>query len=273
MSKQPSTPPEISSSSFSVPSSSTLPNLNNSFSPNVQPYLPIKLKDATNYLLWESQFLPLLKGYSLLNHVTDPTSCPSKSLPDKDGASSTENPEYLLWFCKDQLLLSWIISSLTESPHAQIVGVDSAYAAWTTLKRLYCNQSGVNVMQLKQQLQVQKKGSLSMTDYLLKIKGITDQLASVGKVLDEDDVILHVLRGLGPEYGAFVTSITTRSTPISFTYLRGMLLSQEICLNEEQTILQNINVSANLTTSSTRPFNNRGRGRGRGRSNSRGGRG
>ncbi|KAF6158543.1 hypothetical protein GIB67_040057 [Kingdonia uniflora] len=122
-------------------------------------------------------------------------------------------------------------------------------------------------MQLKQQLQQQRKESLSISEYLLKIKGIVDQLASIGKVVDEKDLILHVLRGLGLEYTAFITSITTRSTAISLTDLHGMFLSHEIRLNDDQSLVPEITASANFSstnnTSSNR-FSNNTRGRCRG---------
>ncbi|KAF6147395.1 hypothetical protein GIB67_041215 [Kingdonia uniflora] len=160
-------------------------------SPNVHPFLPIKLSE-TNYLLWKSQFIPLLKGYNLYDYVTDASSYPTQFLSDKDGVPGTQNPAYTSWYRKDQLLLSWILSSLTELVHAHVVGLASAYEVWTNLERTYCNQSGIRVIQLKQKLQQQRKESLSISEYLLKIKGIIDQPASIGKVVDEDLILLFL---------------------------------------------------------------------------------
>ncbi|KAF3786012.1 hypothetical protein EJ110_NYTH26511 [Nymphaea thermarum] len=46
-----------------------------------------------------------------------------------------------LSFSSDQLLLSWIISSLSEVVHSQVVGFDTSYKAWTTIKRIYANSN------------------------------------------------------------------------------------------------------------------------------------
>ena len=109
-----------------------------------------------------------------------------------------------------------------------------------------------------------------MSEYLLKIKGIVDQLASFGKPVEDDDIVIQVLRGLGPEYKYFTTSITTHSTPVTFSELRGMLINQEI-LDVETIPAHDISISTNLSTANNssnnspkRPtYNSRGRGHNR----------
>lgn len=43
--------------------------------------------------------------------------------------------------------------------------------------------------------------------------------------MSNEDLILAALGGLGPKYGPFVTSVTTRADPLSFDDFCGMLLS------------------------------------------------
>ena len=52
------------------------------------------------------------------------------------------------------------------------------------------------------------KGGSIMIEYLLKIKSITDALASAWHVISVEDQILHVLVGLGSEYDSFIASIS-----------------------------------------------------------------
>lgn len=66
-----------------------------------------------------------------------------------------------------------------------------------------------------------KKGGANMVEYLLKMKGIIDALASTGHIVSEDDQILHVLIGLSPEYDALVVSITQE---VSRSSLKMLLL-------------------------------------------------
>ncbi|KAF6138679.1 hypothetical protein GIB67_009873 [Kingdonia uniflora] len=173
-------------------SSSSSLEFSNFSSPNMHPFLPIKLSEIY-YLLWKLQFIPLLKGFNIW----------------------TMSPMYL-----------YLV-------YAHVVGLTCTSEVWANLECTYYNQSGIRVMQLKQQLQHQLKESLLVFEYLLKIIDIINRLPSIRKVVDEDDLILHVFKGLGPENTVFIMSITTRSTAISFTDLHGMFLSHEIWLNDD----------------------------------------
>ena len=93
--------------------------------PSVHNQLTLKLT-ASNYLLWKTQFLPILHGYQLFNHV-DGTKPPSKEV------AGAPNPEYQTWYLQDQLVLSWILGLLSESVLSQVVGTTSAYDAWSRL--------------------------------------------------------------------------------------------------------------------------------------------
>ena len=53
-----------------------------------------------------------------------------------------------------------------------------------------------------------KKDYMKVSDYFIKIKNITDNMAAAGSALSDDDLILHILSGLGPEYNSVATYIT-----------------------------------------------------------------
>jgi hypothetical protein len=65
---------------------------------------------------------------------------------------------------------------------------------------------------------------LSITDYFQKFTSLVDTLAAVEQPLNDFDLISFLLAGLGSEYDAFVTSVTTRIDPISLEELYGHLL-------------------------------------------------
>ncbi|GAV81757.1 UBN2_3 domain-containing protein, partial [Cephalotus follicularis] len=189
---------------------------------NIHHFLSIKL-NASNYLIWRSQFLALLRGYDLLSYV-DGTAKPPPTQFD-DGSS---NPAYILWHKQDQLLLSWLLSSLTESVHAQVVGLQSSHAVWQYLSSAFSSQSQARILQLRLSLHSLKKGADSMASYLLKAKSISDELSLASKPVSDDDMVLYILGGLSSEYASLVTSITTRVAPISVADLHGFLLNEEI---------------------------------------------
>lgn len=81
------------------------------------------------------------------------------------------------------------------------------------LERKFSSLSRSNILQLKSKLQNMKKGTLSMTEYLRQMKKILDTLVSVSASLEEEDIVLHILNGLPPDYNPFKTTIRAISQP------------------------------------------------------------
>ena len=82
-------------------------------------------------------------------------------------------------------------------------------------------------MQLKDDMNTVKKMEMSVNDYTLKIKAICESLASIGVMVDDDDKVEVCLRGLGPAYKQFKTSIHTWEYIPSFADLFPMLVLEE----------------------------------------------
>ncbi|GAV73677.1 UBN2 domain-containing protein [Cephalotus follicularis] len=175
----------------------------------------------------------------------------------------------MAWHKQDQLLLSWLLSSLTESVHAQVVGLDTLLAVWQYLTSAFASQSQARITQLCLSLHSLKKGADPMATYLLKAKSISDKLALACRPISDEDMILYILGGLSSEYSAFVISVTTRNTPLSVADLHGLLLNKEIhCQNSMSDL---INATANMAPNSRTSDNrNQQRGRSRGYGGSRG---
>ena len=64
-------------------------------------------------------------------------------------------------------------------------------------------------LQLKNELNKVKKENLSINNYILKIKGICESLASIGVTVEDDDKIEVCLHGFTHAYEQFKTSIQT----------------------------------------------------------------
>uniref|UniRef100_A0A5K0V5S1 Retrotransposon Copia-like N-terminal domain-containing protein n=1 Tax=Nymphaea colorata TaxID=210225 RepID=A0A5K0V5S1_9MAGN len=240
----------------------------------IQQYLNIKLT-ADNFLLWESQFLPLLY-YDLLGFIESSKPCPNQYITSGDEKSQSINLEYELWMKQDQLLLSCIISSMSKTVLAQVVELKTTYEVWIALKRSYAAHSRSRIMQLKEQLQGLWKRNLTMDDYFYKAKMLAHQLAVASKPVEGEYLIMHILRGLLQEYSTFKTSLITRVDPISLSDLHSLLLTQETQFKEQD--LEHETFAP--TTHYAQPYSvvrenfdrrqpsmlQRGRGRGRGRS-------
>lgn len=68
------------------------------------------------------------------------------------------------------------------------------------------------------------------------MKIIVDELAIIDHLILEDDLILYILNGLGPEYCAITAPILTRDTSLSFDEdLHNLLVGHESYLHQMET--------------------------------------
>ncbi|KAL5753555.1 hypothetical protein ACOSP7_021775 [Xanthoceras sorbifolium] len=163
--------------------------------------LPLKL-DYDNYVIWKSQVLPAIRAYDLEEFILGESRSPQKFIETVNEETGdcvrSVNSEFLQWKKTDQLLVCWLRSTL--SPF--VIG----------------------------QIQATKKGSLTITEYVLKLRTMADSLAAAGQPMSDRDLILNVLQGLGSEYDAVIVNITSQHG-ISLQDAQFQLMSYEARLD------------------------------------------
>lgn len=167
------------------------------------------------------------------------------------------NLDHIIWQNQDQLLLSWILSSIIEVVMAQVAGCKTIYEAWNALEKMYLSQSTARIMQMRLQLQDAKKGLSSMIDYFAKDKTIADTLAATMNLVSELDLILSILSCLGPQYNSFVVSITTAHRAFLFLKILQVCFS---CMNLELSSNILYEFSANTASHNNHSTNGQGSG-------------
>ena len=80
-----------------------------------------------------------------------------------------------------------------------VIGTKSSAKAWSCLKKTYANASRSQILNLKTTLARTNMDTMSVSEYLMTIKHMADELALIGASLSEDEILLHVLNGLSPE--------------------------------------------------------------------------
>uniref|UniRef100_A0A0R0IXV2 RRM domain-containing protein n=1 Tax=Glycine max TaxID=3847 RepID=A0A0R0IXV2_SOYBN len=111
--------------------------------------------------------------------------------------------------------------------------VQTSKQAWNTLNKRYASKTCARIMYLKECLTHFTKGSLSMTDYLHGIKSLTDELTIINAPLDDVDLVIHTLNGLGVEYKEVSVALHTREKPIDFEELHDLLSDFESYLKRD----------------------------------------
>ena len=126
-----------------------------------------------------------------------------------------------------------------------------------------------------------KKGSMSVYDYILKMRNIADTLASTGQLISGDELLLYILGGLGSEYDPIVINLTSKQDSVSLQEAQFLLQSHEMRLEQLQVsmIVNLASASANVAYNNNNSNFSSGRGSqggrgqgGRGNTNFHGGR-
>ena len=98
------------------------------------------------------------------------------------------------------------------------------------------------------EFQTTKKNSLSMMDYFLKFKTLSDNLAAAGGPVSKKDHILQILGGLGVDYNPIVASLTAREDDLHLQSVQSILLTKKQRLQAQETISEGDLVTANAAT-------------------------
>ena len=199
--------------------------------PVVHRLVTIKLT-RENYLLWKAQIVPYLQGQHLFGFLDGSRPAPSSYL---DGSSPPEpNPAHQAWLIQDQMILSALISSLSENILAYVVKCTTSRDVWLTLEQMFTAHSRAHTMTIRYQLSTLKKGDSSIADYFHTFTGLVDTLAAINQPLTEEEQISFLLAGLGSEYESFITMVHMRTELLSIETLYGHLLSQELRMVQAQ---------------------------------------
>ena len=137
------------------------------------------------------------------------------------------NPSLISWQRQDRRVAGWLLSSLSEGALTLVVGLGSARDIWSAVETNFARRSTAKVMQYRQQLQNLRKDSLTMSEYISKMRTYFDLLSFVGCRISDAEQILLILGGLGQEYDPAVCAITSRIDPWSLGDVSPFLLSFE----------------------------------------------
>uniref|UniRef100_A0A803P5F5 Retrotransposon Copia-like N-terminal domain-containing protein n=1 Tax=Cannabis sativa TaxID=3483 RepID=A0A803P5F5_CANSA len=152
----------------------------NPFSNSLTSSLTIKL-DRINYLSWKSQVVTTVIGHDLDQILF------SDVIPTPTLINGAPNPEYLHWKRKDQLLLSWIRSSMSELILASVATFTTSSSVWRALEQRFSSQTKARLLQLKGNFSRLQKGNLPIAEYVEKAQATTDALAITLTALNTQD--------------------------------------------------------------------------------------
>ncbi|KAL6313055.1 hypothetical protein AAG906_025800 [Vitis piasezkii] len=181
--------------------------------------ISIKL-DQNNFLIWCQQVEAAIKGYKLSKFINGIDTAPPKFLSSTYETSGKINQDFSYWEQHDQLLVSWLLSSMSKGLLTIMVGCVTSFQIWEKLRFS-----------------------------LLQTRAKIDHLLSIGYSISTSDHIDAIFEGLPSEHDTLITVVTTRTNSYTVDEIEYVLLAQERCI-EKATKALDSNLSANLATQS-----------------------
>ena len=130
----------------------------------------IKLS-SSNYFLWKSQLLSILENRELIDYVDRTIKIPPRFTLEN---SQTPNIKHVAWKHTDQRLFSLLLSSRTEKAMVEVVGLSTSREVWVALENTFNHHSKAREICLKDDLQLMKRGTRSVSEYACAFKALCD---------------------------------------------------------------------------------------------------
>lgn len=173
-----------------------------------------------------------LIGLDLEKFIKKDGKPPAKTLTEDP---SKTNPEYLTWFRQDQILISAILGSCSETIQPTISSAETTLQAWERLNASYTSASRSQIISLKSRLAKNPKGNRTVTEFLQDMKSIADDPALAQSDTTDEDLTMKILSNLGDDYKSIIAVIKIRETPMSYPELFDKLVDYERSLKEAET--------------------------------------
>lgn len=167
-----------------------------------------KLEGVSNYNSWKFQMKMLLTLEGLWNNVSG------------DGGDAS----------RDQKALARICLSVKAACHQHVRHCSKAKEAWDTLAKTFEDKGLYRRVLLLRKLHHTDYNQFgSMTDYLVGIMTLVQQLADIGKVIEDAEVAELLLSGLPKEFDALVSNLETAclTNSLSSELVRSRLIQEE----------------------------------------------
>lgn len=87
---------------------------------------------------------------------------------------------YEEWMVHDQALFIWLLSTIWESVLPRLLSCKHAYKVWDKGHKHYNAQMKAMVHQMRVELKMIKKGTPSISQFVLRIRSIIDSLLAIG---------------------------------------------------------------------------------------------
>lgn len=155
-----------------------------------------------------------MQGYLDLDQVVPPMTVEVAS-DDGKTKSKAPNPEFSVWYVRDQQVFSYLLTTLPREMAIQVATCHTTAELWNTVQGMLASHTRARTVNVRIALANLQKGNSNITEYVCKIRSLCDELVASGKKVDEEDVVSHILAGLDEEFDPVVSAMCSRVEPVT----------------------------------------------------------
>ena len=160
-----------------------------------------------NYNTWKQRMLAIFQYRCLANIVLGKDTRPTIAGKDKDKFDGQDREAVML------LKLSMIDEMLLEVQ----TGKDFA-AIWKHLKDLHETSDKGFAFMKNMLFSIMMSEGASLLEHLLKIKDIQEQLEAIGRKMEEEDMVVIMLKSLPQAYEHFIETLNITATNVDLMF-------------------------------------------------------
>jgi siderophore synthetase component len=147
---------------------------------------------------------------------------------DKDKEpTEVPNPAYGSWLARDQILLSYLLKSLSREVLIHVHRIEHSAGIWHAVGEMFAAQHQSKITNLRIALANTKKLGMTTSAFLVNMQSIADELAGAGHPVPDDEMVSYILAGLGSSYNSLVAAIGLIRSKLTLSKLFSHLLAYD----------------------------------------------
>ncbi|XP_021990826.1 uncharacterized protein LOC110887555 [Helianthus annuus] len=205
----------------------------------------IRTLDGTkvSYTSWVKLFKFHAIAYKVLNHI------------DGSPHPKTTDPEHEAWKELDALVSQWNYSTLSDDLLTRVLDTDAtAHDTWLKLEKIFLSNKQAKAAALETRfVNLTLASCSSVDDYCQQLKELANQLADVDKPVNDQRLVLQLVRGHSPEFDT--TAQLIHSQKADWDLARTMLHDEVIRKEARQQQSTSVLVAPTAQSPSPNPPN------------------
>ncbi|KAK2639868.1 hypothetical protein Ddye_027663 [Dipteronia dyeriana] len=171
-----------------------------------------------NYASWSRAMLIALSVKNKLGFIDGSIQKPSEG---------SDLIELTSWIRNNNIVISWILNSVSKEISASVIYSESAHEIWLDLKERFQQRNGPRIFQLRRDLMNNVQGQNSVSTYYRKLKAIWEELNNYRPVCSCGKCTCGGTKALVDHYNMEFVMSFLNGLNDSFTQVRGQLLAMD----------------------------------------------